>query len=50
MAVLNEYLNLPTAKNFLCRYWLRGLCVFRNKDCRFAHGFEDLKINLDLKE
>jgi hypothetical protein len=44
--VLNEYMNRPYTKHYLCRYWLRGLCVFRNEDCRCAHGFEDLHIDL----
>jgi hypothetical protein len=30
-------------KHYLCRYWWRGLCIFKKDDCRLAHGLEDLQ-------
>lgn len=27
---------------------MRGICIFQKKDCRFAHGLEDLELNFDV--
>lgn len=34
--------DLPPPKRVLCRFYLRGLCVYRSKECRFSHGVWDL--------
>ena len=39
-----EYLD-STPDDFkeqLCRFWLRGLCMFSKDICKYAHGIEDL--------
>ncbi|CAD8135326.1 unnamed protein product [Paramecium octaurelia] len=45
---LTNYLQKPKIKYFLCQYWMRGICIFQKKDCRFAHGLEDLELNFDI--
>jgi len=32
----------PIRKKSLCRFYLRGLCVYSAKDCDFSHGVWDL--------
>ena len=32
----------PPTKASLCRYFLRGFCLFEQPDCPFAHGIQDL--------
>ena len=38
--------ELPSLKNSLCRFYLRGICDKATKECEFAHGFEDLLYRL----
>ncbi|CAD8044109.1 unnamed protein product [Paramecium primaurelia] len=45
---LTNYLQKPKIKYYLCQYWMRGICIFQKKDCRFAHGLEDLELNFDV--
>ena len=32
----------PPLKKTLCRFYLRGLCIYSSKECTFAHGVWDL--------
>lgn len=36
-------------KNCLCLNWLRGVCVYDSPECKFAHGFDDIKIDIVSK-
>jgi hypothetical protein len=29
-------------KQSLCRFFVRGLCIFSKEECRFSHGIDDL--------
>jgi hypothetical protein len=41
----------PNGKSILCRFFMRGLCIFSPNDCKFAHGIKDLKWKpLDFEE
>jgi hypothetical protein len=42
--LINGYINsVPERpKESLCRFYLRGLCLFEAKDCRMSHGINDL--------
>ena len=53
-----EYLNSISEddKQQLCRFWLRGLCMFSIQQCKYSHGIEDLiyvkndeEVDLDAK-
>jgi len=33
----------PDAKTQLCRFFVRGVCILDAKDCKYAHGVDDLK-------
>lgn len=32
----------PPPKKSLCRYYLRGLCIYNSKECRQSHSVWDL--------
>ncbi|EAR82184.1 3'-5' exonuclease (macronuclear) [Tetrahymena thermophila SB210] len=42
--LIEEYLSkqYKNQKKKLCRYWLRGLCIFEKQQCQYSHGIEDL--------
>ncbi|KAL4453230.1 hypothetical protein ABPG73_022085 [Tetrahymena malaccensis] len=42
--LIEEYLQMQfkNQKKKLCRYWLRGLCIFEKQQCQYSHGIEDL--------
>ena len=51
--VIAEYLkkDIPDGKSIFCRYFRRGYCLFSAKDCKFAHGCDDLQFKrLDPKD
>ena len=38
-------------KSQLCRFFMRGMCIFDAKTCKFAHGIDDLQWKeLDIEE
>ena len=50
---IRDYFNkdIPNGKYAICRFYHRGCCNFDAKDCKFAHGPEDLKFEkLDPNE
>ena len=42
--IINSYRsqNLKDSKSQLCRFFMRGLCIFNKDDCQFAHGVNDI--------
>lgn len=36
-------MKIADEKESLCRYYLRGLCVFKKDVCKYSHGVDDLK-------
>jgi len=42
--ILAEYFanQKPDSKKFLCRFFLKGKCLFDQKQCHFSHGLDDL--------
>lgn len=33
--------EIPRKKS-LCRFYVRGLCIFKKEDCQFSHGLSDI--------
>jgi len=43
--------EVADGKSTLCRFYMRGICIFDAKDCKFAHGIDDLKFQeLNIEE
>lgn len=40
---MEEEADLLTLKDSLCRFYLRGICDKVAKECKFAHGIDDLQ-------